>query len=356
MALRVVVWGTGNVGRPALRAVLANPALELSGVIVSAPEKIGRDAGTLADVAPCGVAASDDVAGMLASRPDAVVYAASADFRMAEAIGDVLRCLASGANVVTPGIYPLYYEPCCPPELLVHVKAACERGGSSVFASGIDPGWAFDLLPIVLSGVVGEIDEVRVQEQFDYATYHAPAAVRELVGFGTSLDVVPPMLRDEALLTVWGPMVRIIAEGLGASLDEVRTAIERRPLEKTVEVPGMGRFDAGTQGAMRFEVQGIVGGRPRIVAEHVTRIHASCAPEWPYPPAGKAGAHRVILTGRPTLEVTISADDGDGNPAAGGNATAAARLVNAIPAVCAAPPGIVHPLSLPAIVGRGKLR
>jgi 4-hydroxy-tetrahydrodipicolinate reductase len=54
--------------------------------------------------------------------------------------------------------------------------------------------------------------------------------------------------------------------------------------------------------------------------------------------------------------VTISADDGDGNPAAGGNATAAARLVNAIPAVVAAPPGIVSPLSLPTIIGRGRMR
>lgn len=356
MPLRVVVWGTGNVGRPALRAVLASPELELAGVIVSAREKVGRDAGELADVPRCGVAATDDVAAALASRPDAVVYAASADFRMAEAIGDVLRCLAAGCDVVTPGIYPLYYEPLCPAELLPHVKAACERGGSSVFASGIDPGWAFDLLPIVLSGVVGAIDAVRVQEQFDYATYHAPAAVRELVGFGTSMDVLPPMLRDEALLAVWGPMVHLLAEGLGARLEEVRTVTERRPLDATVDVPGMGRFDAGTQGAMRFEVQGIVGGRARIVAEHVTRIHASCAPDWPSPPAGKAGAHRVILTGRPTLEVTISADDGDGNPAAGGNATAAARLVNAIPAVCAAPPGIVNPLDLPRIVGRGRMR
>jgi hypothetical protein len=356
MSLRVVVWGTGNVGRPALRAVLANPELELAGAIVSSPAKVGRDAGELAEVERCGVLATDDVAAVLAGRPDAIVYAASGDFRAALAIGDVLRCLAAGCNVVTPSIYPLYYEPLCPPELLQYVKQACESGGSSVFASGIDPGWAFDLLPIVLSGVVGEIDTVRVQEQFDYATYHAPEAVRELVGFGTSMEVQPPMLRDEALLTVWGPMVHLIAEGLGVALDEVRTLTERRALATAVDVPRMGRFDAGTQGAMRFEVQGIVGGRPRIVAEHVTRIHASCAPDWPYPPAGKAGAHRVILTGRPTLEVTISADDGDGNPAAGGNATAAARLVNAIPAVCAAEPGIVNPLHLPMIVGRGRLR
>lgn len=344
------------MGRPAIRAVLANPELTLSGVIVSSAAKRGRDAGELAEVAACGVLARDDASAVLADPPDAVVYTASGDFRPVEAITDVLRCLAAGCNVVTPSIYPLYYEPLCPPELLAHVKAACERGRSSVFASGIDPGWAFDLLPVVLAGVVGEIDAVRVQEQFNYATYHAPDAVRDLVGFGTSMDVQPPMLQDAALRAVWGPMVRILADSFGVTLDEIRTLTERRPLERDVEVPGMGRFAAGTQGAMRFEVQGIVGGRARIVAEHVTRIDDGCAPDWPYPPAGKAGAHRVILTGRPTLEVTISADDGDGNPAAGGNATAAARLVNAIPAVCAAAPGVVDPLALPLITGRGRLR
>ena len=87
--------------------------------------------------------------------------------------------------------------------------------------------------------------------------------------------------------------------------------------------------------------------------EHVTRIVPEVAPQWVSPPDGKLGCHRVIVTGQPSLEVTISADDGSGNPAEGGNATAAARLVNAIPAVCAAPPGPVHPLDLPLIIGRG---
>ena len=88
----------------------------------------------------------------------------------------------------------------------------------------------------------------------------------------------------------------------------------------------MGEFEAGTQGAVRFEVQGIVDGEPRIVIEHVTRIHPSCAPDWPTPPDGD-GAHRVIIEGRPRIEVTVEATDEGGNRAAGGNATAVGRLV-----------------------------
>ena len=357
MAKRVVVWGTGNVGKPALRAVLANPELELVDVIVSAEGKIGLDAGALCDLPDTGVraTAAAHVDAVLASKPDAVVYTASGDFRPMEAIGDVVRCLTAGCNVVTPAVYPLYHAPSAPPELVAHVERACTAGQSSVLATGIDPGWAFDLLPIMLSGVCTRIDEIRVQELFNYTTYHAPDAVRNIIGFGTSLDVLPPMLDPNALLSVWGPMVRIIASALGATIDELRTTTERRPLDRTIDVPGMGTFEAGTQGAFRFEVQGMIGGRPLIVAEHVTRISDDAAPDWPYPPDGRLGAHRVVISGRPSLEVTICAEDGTGNPAEGGNATAAGRLVHAIPSVCASPPGILSPLDLPLIAGRGLL-
>ena len=74
MTYRVVVWGTGNVGQPAIRAVIASTELELTGVIVSSPAKVGVDAGTLAGVGPTGVLATDDIDAMLATAPDAVAY------------------------------------------------------------------------------------------------------------------------------------------------------------------------------------------------------------------------------------------------------------------------------------------
>ena len=109
----------------------------------------------------------------------------------------------------------------------------------------------------------------------------------------------------------------------------------------------MGLFEAGTQGALRFEVQGIVDGVPRIVIEHVTRIDPDCAPDWPLPPDGGAGAHRVVIEGRPRIEVTLEATDEGGNRAAGGNATAANRLVNAIPWLTTAEPGLYDGLDVP---------
>src|SRR5206468_3539910 len=247
---RVVVWGTGNVGRPAIRAVCANRGLELVGVVVANPDKIGRDAGELAGCAPTGVRAIGDARAALALRPDAVVYAATADTRPAGAIDDIVACLEAGANVVAPGVYLLLHAPSTPPDLRARIEAACKAGGgTSVFVSGIDPGWAVDLLPLVLSGVAGRIDQIRCREIFNYATYDQPHAVRNLIGFGRPLAESPPMLHPMALELLWGGMVRVVAEGLGAELEETRQVVERRPLERTIDTPEMGAFEKGTQGA-----------------------------------------------------------------------------------------------------------
>ena len=350
---RVVVWGTGNVGLPAIRAVVAARDLELVGVIVSNPAKVGADAGTLAGIDATGVIATNDAAAVLAAQPDAVAYCASGDFRPDDALADIEQCLRAGANVVTSAIYALIHPPSAPRPLRERIEAACAAGDSSIFVTGIDPGWALDLLPLMLTGVAGRIDEIRAQELFCYETYHAPDAVRFLIGFGQPLDQLPPMLMREVLEGIWGGMIRVIADGLGVTVDEIRTHVERRPLVETIEVPGMGTFEAGTQGAFRFEVQGIIDGTARIVMEHVTRIVPGVAPDWPSPPNGRLGCHRVIIGGRPRLEVTVEADDGNGNPAEGGNASAAGRLVHTIPAVCAAPAGVIHPLDLPLVIGTG---
>lgn len=355
MTTRVVVWGTGNVGRPAIRAVAAHRDLELVGVVVANPDKVGRDAGELALIDPLGVAATDDRSIATSADVDAVVYAATGDTRPDEAMADLVTCLRSGTDVVSTAFYPLLHPRSAPREVLDVVEPACAEGGSSVFVSGIDPGWALDILPGLISGVGAGITEVRAQEIFNYALYDQPEVVREVIGFGGPMDVEPLMLLDFSLQMVWAPMVRLMGDLLGVEVDEVTTHVERRPLERTIEVPGMGTFEAGTQGAFRFEVRGHVGGRAPFVVEHITRIDDDCAPDWPSS-SSPGGEHRVVLSGHPHLTVTVhGVEPGEPGAAGGGNATAANRIVNAIPAVCAAPPGPLSPLDLLPITGAAQL-
>ncbi|GAA0356755.1 dihydrodipicolinate reductase [Microbispora corallina] len=350
-----IVWGTGNVGRAAIPAVEAHPALELTAVLVHDPGKAGRDAGDLAGLGhSLGVAATDDVDAVLAARPRAVVYAASGDIRPDEALADVVRAIRGGAVVVTPSLYALYDQRGAPPEVREPVLAAVAEGGGSLFVSGVDPGWGNDVLPLLISGLGTVVDVIRCQEIFDYSTYDQADAVRYLVGMGQPMDYEPPMLAAGVPSMVWGGQVRLIARALGAELGEIREVVERRPLDATVTTATMGDFEAGTQGAVRFEVQGVVEGEPRVVVEHVTRIHPSCAPDWPVPPDGD-GAHRVIIEGRPRIEVTVEATDEGGNRSAGGNATAAARLVNAIDWLAEADPGLYDALDVPLRPATGRL-
>ncbi|MCW2784185.1 MAG: dihydrodipicolinate reductase [Marmoricola sp.] len=353
--ISTVVWGTGNVGRLAVRAVAAHPALELTAVIVHDPAKVGRDAGDLAGMSDeLGVAATDDIAAVLATRPQAVVYAASGDIRPDAALADVVRAIRAGAVVVTPALYALYDHSNAPAEVADPVRAAVAEGGGSLFASGVDPGWGNDVLPLLISGLGTEIDAIRCQEIFDYTTYAQEDSVRFLIGMGQPMDYDAPMISPSVPTMVWGGQVRMMARALEVELDEIREIVERRPLETRVDTEAMGAFEAGTQGAIRFEVQGIVDGDPRIVVEHITRIHPSCAPDWPVPPSGD-GAHRVIIEGNPRIEVSVEATDEEGNRADGGNATAVGRLVGAIDWLVAADPGLYDALDIPLRPAAGKL-
>jgi hypothetical protein len=355
MALKVVVWGTGNVGRPAIRAVLSHSALELVGVIVANPDKVGRDAGDIACMDSTGVIATDNWRSVLDAGADAVVYTATADIRPEEAMGDLMACLAAGINVVSTAFYAFLDPGSAPEDALQAVTDVCNKSGASLLVSGIDPGWVMDMLPVVLSGAVSGIREIRTREIFNYALYDQPQVVREVIGFGGSMDETPLMLHDFAIEMVWAPMVRLVGRALDKPVEEIKIEVERLPLERTIEVDGMGTFEAGTQGAFRFEVQGYHAGKPLFVLEHVTRIDDECAPHWPYPAEGR-GCHQVIISGDPDLHVSVHAEDHhEPGAAGGGNASAANWVVNALPGVCAARPGVVTVLDLPRISGAGQI-
>jgi len=358
MPKRVVVWGTGNVGAPAIRAVISHAGLELAGVVVSSEAKQGRDAAELAGLSgKTGVAATRDHAALLATGTiDAVVYASIVENRFEEALADILNCLAAGVNVVASGLYPLQHESNAPEPLLAMVRQATEKSGASLLVSGTDPGWNMDILPLLASGVSSDITELRTQEVMNYRHYDQPEIVRNTVGLGLPMDELPPMLTQEALTTVWAPMVQAMGEALGHPVEQVTTQVERRALEKDIEVEGMGHFEKGTMGAFRFEVVGHHAGKPLYVVEHVTRIDNDCAPDWPYPDNGE-GCHRVIITGNPAITLSCHSEDRyKPGCAAGGNATAACRLVNAIPFVYDAPAGIVSAITVPLDHGGQQLR
>jgi hypothetical protein len=333
------------MGATAIRSAAAFPGLRLSGVITSSPDKEGRDAATFAPLdSDTGVSATTDVDAALACC-DAVAYMASGDIRPDEAVEEIVRCLRTGKHVVTPSLYSLYDPRSAPTEWVERLTAAAEEGGASLLVSGVDPGWGNDALAVIAAGLCTRIRTITCQETFDYSTYNQPYAVKVSCGFGGSLDEVPMMLLPSIPTMVWGGNVRLIGRGLGLEIDEITEEVERRPLDESVDTI-MGRFEKGTQGALWLKVIGKSGGRERIVIDHITRIHPSCAPDWPQPDQG-VGDHRVIVDGDPQLTLVSRADVPGGTRADGGNTTAANRLLGAIAWLATQKPAIYDGLDVP---------
>jgi hypothetical protein len=356
MTIRVAHIGTGNVGRLALAGVLTNPNLELNGLYVSTPEKVGRDAGELAGLdIRTGVTATDDLDAALHGDPQCAVYCAMGDNRIGPALKDCCSILARGINIVGSSPVPLQYPwNVLPAKYVEPVARAAREAKVSIFVTGVDPGFINDLIPLVLSGTCQQLEQIRCSEIADYATYDGATVLFDVMGFGAPAQLTPMQLRPGMLAASWGCSIYQLAAGLGVVIDGITERCEREFTHDAFDIAA-GRIPAGGQAGLRFEVCGMAGGHPAIVIEHVTRLRDDLRPDWPQP-AQPGGSYRVEVIGEPSYRVDIcpTSRQGDHNHAA--IVAAAGRIVNSVPAVVAAAPGILSTLDLPLITGDGLYR
>lgn len=356
MAIRVALVGTGNCGALALRQLIEDVRFELAAVWVSNEAKIGKDAGELAGVpVVTGVTATGELDDVLAAAPECVVYCAMGDTRLAEAMADVRRILSAGIDVVgsAPGVLQYPWQ-VVPDKYIERVESAAVQGNSSVFITGVDPGFATDLLPLALAGTCQSIQQVRMMEIADYATYDGTTVMFDVMGFGNQIGDFPILFQPGILSIAWGTAIRQMAAGLGVEVDQIRDSVEQEPAPEDFDIAA-GHIAKGTVAALRFQIEGLVGGEPVIVVEHVTRLRGDLRPDWAQP-AQEGGSYRVEITGEPsyTMDICPTSRNGDHNYAA--ILAAAGRIVNAIPAVIAAPAGIRTTLDLPLVTGKGVVR
>lgn len=341
--LRVVQWSTGGVGRIAAAVLASRADLDLVGAFVHAPEKAGRDLGELAGTAPLGIAASGDAAALLDLAPDCVCYTAAGESRPDACVDDIAGMLARGINVVTTSIPGLVHPAGFDPKHVDRLEMACREGGATVYASGLEPGFAGDQLVLVLSTLSHRIRSVRTQEIFSYTDYPVAFTMFEVFGFGKPHEHRCIMEIPGVQAGTWGPPVRMVADQLGVRLDGVRETYEKRVTEERLEVAA-GVIEPGTVGAVRFETIGVVDGRDAIVIEHVNRMAPEIAPDWPT--SERDGTYRIVVDGEPSLSCELRMGHADDFSKQGMLATAM-RVVNAIPAVCRAAPGVVSSADLP---------
>ena len=347
--LRIVQWATGAVGRHAVAAVHQHPELELVGAFVYSDAKAGRDVGAVCGIGEIGITATNDPAQIDALDADCVLYLAKGELNPMGALDDICRLLASGKNVVSTALTALIYPLSLGAEIAQRLETACAEGGTSFHGSGIEPGWAAEVVPLTMSPIFQRIDSLLVQEMSDYSAYDVADTLFNIMGFGKTPE--EPVLMSDPVLAgfMFRAPLMLVAEGLGATIDDItfdrQVAVTKEPFDIKA-----GRIEAGTVSAQRFSGTAIIGGRPALTVEHITRVQEDQAPDWP---TGRGW--KVTVEGRPSMVLeTRLATHGEDEIDQGCLGTAM-HAVHAIAPVCAAAPGIRTFLDLPMILGRRVL-
>jgi hypothetical protein len=344
MSLRIVQWTTGNVGRRSVIAAVANPDLELVGCFAWGADKVGRDVGELCGIEPLGIFATDDVDALLALAPDCVVYNPKWP-----AVDEMVRILEAGVNIVSTAAFITGHTL---GDGRARVEDACARGGSSVFGSGINPGF-IDALGIFTAGICDRVDSISVLESADSTGYDSPET--ELpVGFARPIDdpALPQMARDGT--AVFGEAVALIADALGVELDDVRCEAEFAQTTDDLDL-GSWTIPAGCVAGVHARWQGWVAERKVVELAVRWRKGNTLEPDWQLD-----SGYLVEVQGQPCVRTKMEiypAPDFEAKSFSDfmvlGMIMTALPAINAIPGVCAAAPGIVTYLDLPLVTPRG---
>lgn len=344
---RVVQWTTGNVGTSSLQSIATNPQFELVGCYAWSAEKVGRDAGELVGIDPLGVPATNDVDELLALKPDCVVYNP-----MWIDVDELVRILSAGVNVVTTASFITGHNLGAGRDRIVE---ACEKGGATMFGSGVSPGFA-ELLAIVSAMVCNRVDKVTVNEAADTTFYDSPDTERP-VGFGQPIDNPELPQMAEKGTAIFGEAVRLVADALGVELDEVRCVAEFAQTTEDLVMESW-TIPAGCVAGTYISWRGIVGGNTVVDLNVRWRKGQTLEPDWQIDQDGWV----IQVDGQPTVTTRVGFLPPPYFQAttlaefmAIGHIMTAMPAINAIPAVVAAAPGIATYADLPLTLPRGTV-
>jgi hypothetical protein len=345
--LRVVQWGTGNVGRRALQGIIDHPEMDLVGVHAHTDRKRGADAGTLAGRDPIGVAATDDVDELLALRPDCLSYMPS---RVEYA--EVGRFLHSGVNVVTTGDFLTGTADRGGVTEALHAVAC--RGGATFMGTGFEPGFA-NLFTGFLTGACRRVHDVKLTETLDCTNYPVPEAWHAM-GFGSQMNERISAITPSPDLPglAYFETLDLIAGMLEVELEAKDADVERAVAKRDIDL-GWIRFAKGTVAGQRRTYRGYAGGRPLVTLAICWTMSADgLDPQWADP-----DGFRIEIEGEPRVDATIrfglprlSALSDEPDVMSVLMVSTAMAAVHAIPFVCQAPPGVITPAQLPVFGAR----
>jgi 4-hydroxy-tetrahydrodipicolinate reductase len=348
MTYRVVQWGSGNVGKHALRSIIQRPDMELVGLRVYNPEKVGMDAGEIVGFPPVGIVATDDPEAIMNLDADCVNYnplggtlGSSLDSQLGDPLDDISRLLEAGFNVTSSAIDLLVYPKGSSEEIQSRLEKACEAGQSTFFESGVNPGFTMDLWPITMSRLSRTIDRIEITETLDMVAYTSTSAMK-FMGFGQDPDLPSPLddMHGSKESSPFYTSILMTADALRFELEDFHYEREVGLATDTIEIP-FGTIEAGTIAVVKMTVTGIGKGRPVLVNHWVWRCSDEVRPEW-----GLGESWAMTIEGDPEMSCTVEAKTKHDSKRIV-SLTVATAVVNAIPSVCDAPWGVRSVLDLP---------
>jgi hypothetical protein len=352
---RVAVWGPGDAGAICLREAIRLPELEVVGALAYSDTKIGQDIGTLVGTDPIGVAVTADVDAFLALECDVVLHTAL-DYPGADVLKDYVRLLEAGKNVITS--HPYNNLSARDTAFRDTLTAAALRGGGTFYATGANPDFVAHRLMMTLTGFSNDIKQITIEEYFDCIDQANPG-ILEVIGLNgdpeQAMDASSPALWYQQ--QYWFQMIEQLAGEMGVELSRIEATSDSVPASQRLQSPVL-TIEPGRTGNVAYESIGYVGDQPFIrmrvgwyLTEAMKPAHVTSPCQWIFSIEGRPST-KTVMSIEPTL---TNLDNMAGEPAAPGYVGFGITLIQAIPAVVAAPPGI-RPSDIPPIHWRSDMR
>ncbi len=341
---RVVQWATGRIGESSLRELIRSPELDLVGVYVHSESKDGRDAGELCGLAPIGVKATRDINKIIALKPDCIVAV-----QEGANIDDVCRFLEAGINIATSRVD--YLEPeRMDPEVRRRTEAACLKGNSSIHATGSSPGFSSEALPLVATTMSRRMDCMTIDEFADI-----PLSCPDVQVIGMGFGQPPSKEFNPHLLAHIGhgfvQSISVIAKALNIHLDGIETMGENAHGNERFVLPGGTPIEKGTIAAQRINVLGMLKGKPIIRYRINWYASKNVDQDWNL----RENGWRLQIEGETPIDISVTFPVALDKAPAAMAALTAYSVINTVPYICEAPPGIRTTSELPILVPRMNL-
>jgi 2,4-diaminopentanoate dehydrogenase len=289
--LRVIQWTTGKVGKLSMRGILDDPRLELVGVYAYSEDKAGTDAGALCGRADTGVLATTDIDALIALDADTVFY----NPFMAD-LDHAVRLLESGLDVISTNLFLNVGG--IQGETKDKLAAACEKGNSSLYVTGINPGW-INTMVTAMTAICRDVRCVSIFESADVSVYESPETWQAL---GFTLPEAPPAVLEMAKmwLSTFYDSVQRMGVALGYELDDMEFFVEHQTAAEEVDL-GWLTIPKDTIAAMRAGWNGKVKGRTVLVSNVAWYLTKKLNGDWVF----DDDHYKVMVEGEPGIDTRI---------------------------------------------------